>query len=124
MRSALEDVIERLLVGGFRAMHGDRAAAAPATMPARANSYAQTATACPRFMEGQSGVVGIRTSAWQWLMSSLERPVFSEPKSSAALPLRLAAAQPGGEFGQRQEFAAEIAAGAGGGADHQRGIRQ
>ncbi len=27
--------------------------------------------------------MGMRSSQWQWLMSSLERPNFSEPKSSA-----------------------------------------
>ncbi len=58
--------------------------------PARRNSYKQTATACPRFIEGcrtsACCSIGIVSNQWQWLNSSLLSPVFSDPNSSATLP--------------------------------------
>ena len=56
----------------------------------RTNSYRQTATACPRFIEGcrtsAYSCIGIVSSQLQWLSSSLLSPVFSDPNSSATRP--------------------------------------
>ena len=60
------------------------------TPVSRTSSYRQTAAACPRFIEGwrmsSCCSIGMVRSQWQWLSSSLLRPVFSEPKSSATRP--------------------------------------
>ena len=75
---------------------------------ARTSSYRHTATAWPRFIDGcrrsSCCCIGIVSSQWQWLNSSLLRPVFSEPKSSATRPLsRQRLAYLGRSLGQRME---------------------
>ncbi len=52
----------------------------------RVNSYRQTATACPRFIEGCCSRVGMLISQWQCVKSSFERPRFSEPNKIATRP--------------------------------------
>ena len=48
----------------------------------RASSYRHSATAWPRFMERSVSTVGMRISQWQWLISSFDKPNFSDPNSS------------------------------------------
>src|SRR5579871_1469148 len=52
----------------------------------RASSYRHTATACPRFIDVCSSRVGMCTSQWQWLKSSLDSPRFSDPNNNATRP--------------------------------------
>lgn len=52
----------------------------------RVNSYKQTATACPRFIDVCCSRVGMFTSHWQCVKSSFERPRFSEPNKIATRP--------------------------------------